>query len=256
MSFGTEMICLEKAHYPFKKYPSVQCDDVLFPGCSFPSQFPKTTEAIAKICTEHGCGIAYDCCGHPLDGYGKEGGTDKVLSGITSRLKKIGCKRIIVLCPNCWKLMRERLDFPVISIFEYLKEIGYDVNTKFDEGVMFTPCPDKAKRELEADIRALVPLDGVETLKKVGCCGLLPSIMSKGPEAVQSSTHKIFDAAGDQKIYTYCASCLGQFSRLGNNNCAHVLSVMLGVDEIPDSKNAFKNRAMKKFNKNVNPVSA
>lgn len=256
MSFGTEMICLEKAHYPFKKYPTKQCETVLFPGCNFPSQFPKTTDAVAKICTEHGCGVAYACCGHPLDGYGKEGGTDRVLADVAKRLKKVGCKRVVVLCPNCWKLMKERFELPIISIFEYLKEIDYPVNKEFSEGVLFNPCPDKAKRILEGEIRDMANLDSVETLAKMGCCGLLPSVMSKGPEAVQASTNKILDAAGDKKIYTYCASCLGQFSRMGNNNVAHVLSVLMGVEETPDSANAFKNRASRKFDKNVDPIVA
>lgn len=256
MSFGTEMICLEKGHYPFKNYPKKQCETVLFPGCAFPSQFPKTMDAIEEICTSAGCGIAYDCCGHPLDGYGKEGGTDRVLGGIERRLKSIGCNRVVVLCPNCWKLMRERLSIPVISIYEFFAEIGCPISKEFAEGVLFTPCPDKASRELEGHIRNLAGLTGVSTLEKVGCCGLLPTIMSKGPEAVQKSTHKIFEAAGEQKIYTYCASCLGQFSRLGNDNCAHVLSIMLGVDETPDSANAFKNRAMRKFDKQNEPALA
>ncbi|MDO4841143.1 MAG: heterodisulfide reductase-related iron-sulfur binding cluster [Phoenicibacter congonensis] len=257
MSFGTFMICLEKGHYPFKNYPKTQCKDVLFPGCAFPSQFPKTMEAIAKVCNEHDCGVAYDCCGHPLDGYGVEGGTDRVLRGIERRLAKIGCERVIVLCPNCWKLMKNRLNLPVISIYEYLSEIrfDFDANANSISGRMFVPCPDRQGHELEAAIRSCTPFEHLETMSKVPCCGLLPAIMAKGPEAVQKSTHKVMDAAGDETIYTYCASCLGQFSRMGNDNCAHVLSVLLGVSEIPDSKNAFGNRARCKFAGNTNPVA-
>ena len=248
MSFGTKMICLEKAHYPFKNYPKTQVKDVLFPGCAFPSQFPKTMAAIAEVCKMHGCGVAYDCCGHPLDGYGVLGGTSKVLRGIEARLSNIGCERVIVLCPNCWKLMRERLKFPVISIYEYLQEINIEVeNSTAEEGVLFTPCPDRPKRLLEDEIRKFPLFENVETMKSVPCCGLLPEIMKKGTEAVQKSTHKVMDAAEGKTIYTYCASCLGQFSRLGNNNCKHVLSCLLGVEEVPDSKNAFKNRAKCKF---------
>ena len=248
MSFGTKMICLEKAHYPFKNYPKETLKDVLFPGCAFPSQFPKTMKKIAEVCKAYGCGVAYDCCGHPLDGYGVEGGTDKVLRGIESRLKKIGCERVIVLCPNCWKLMNARLNVPVISIYEYLLSVGFEPQNKAkEEGVLFTPCPDRPKKVLEEQLRKFPLFECVETMTKVPCCGLLPEIMKKGPEAVQKSTHKVMDAAGDKTIYTYCASCLGQFSRLGNNNCKHVLSVLLGVEEVPDSKNAFMNRAKAKF---------
>ncbi len=248
MSFGTKMICFEKAHYPFKNYPKSKTKDVLFPGCAFPSQFPQTMKKIAEVCKNHGCGVAYDCCGHPLDGYGVEGGTDKVLRGIENRLAKAGCERVIVLCPNCWKLMKNRLSFPVISIYEFLKEIDFQVEDDNSErGVLFTPCPDRPDHELEAQVREFSVFENVDTMTKVPCCGLLPEIMKKGPEAVQKSTNKVMDAAGGETIYTYCASCLGQFSRLGNNNCKHVLSVLLGVEEVPDSKNAFMNRAKAKF---------
>lgn len=256
MSFSTKMICLEKGHYPFKCYPSKKCKDVLFPGCAFPSQFPKTMEAIAKVCNNHGCGVAYACCGHPLDGYGVHGGTDRVLRGIEKRLKKIGCERVVVLCPNCWKLMRGRLQLPVVSIYEYLKEIDFKPSTSVAEvhGKLFVPCPDRPAHELESEVRSCVSFENVETMSKVPCCGLLPEIMAKGPEAVQKCTHKVMDAAENETIITYCASCLGQFSRLGNDNCAHVLSLILGVNEVPDSKNAFMNRAKCKFAKNCNPV--
>ena len=248
MSFATKMICLEKAHYPFKNYPNTQVKDVLFPGCAFPSQFPKTMATIASVCKTHGCSVAYDCCGHPLDGYEVQGGTDKVLRGIEERLTRIGCKRVIVLCPNCWKLMTESLKFPVISIYEYLQEIGFETaNTSDEQGVLFTPCPDRPKKKLEEQIRKFPIFENVETMKGVPCCGLLPEIMKKGSASVQKSTNKVMEAAEGRTIYTYCASCLGQFSRLGNNNCKHVLSCILGVDEIPDSKNAFTNRAKCKF---------
>ena len=40
MSGGFSLDRLEKAHYPFKRYPKTRCETVLFPGCAFPSQFP------------------------------------------------------------------------------------------------------------------------------------------------------------------------------------------------------------------------
>ena len=40
----------EHAHYPFKSYPSAQCETILFPGCAFPSQFPRTMDKLAQVC--------------------------------------------------------------------------------------------------------------------------------------------------------------------------------------------------------------
>ncbi|WP_165043278.1 heterodisulfide reductase-related iron-sulfur binding cluster [Adlercreutzia sp. ZJ138] len=256
MNTAKLITCSEKSHYPFKRYPSESCDTVLFPGCAFPSQFPRTMDALAELCRTHGIGIAYDCCGHPLDGFGVQGGTDRVLSGIARRLKKRGCTRVVAVCPNCLNLLQERLGIPTISVFELFEELGVRPKGTFEPGVLFTPCPDLRHHEMRDALRRSCDLSAVDDLKKVGCCGLLPKLAAQGPDVVRRHTQRVFDAADGRRIYTYCASCLGQFARLGNSNCQHAVSVFLGVEEAPDAKRAFWNRAKRKFDANVNPYPA
>ena len=246
----------EKAHYPFKSYPTVQCKTLLFPGCAFPSQFPRTMDALAGICRSAGIGIAYDCCGNPLEGFGEQQSAERVIRNLNWRFAKLGVKRLVLVCPNCLAYFEGKIDCQLASIYEIFEELGVSCKGSFGQGKLFIPCPDMKSRTLEGRIRACADLSAVETMKGVACCGLRPDIASRGPDYVRKLTTRIIDAAGEKRVYTYCASCLGQFSRFGCTNCSHAVSVMLGIDEQPDSSRAFLNRAKRKFDRNTNPLGS
>lgn len=244
----------EKAHYPFKSYPSVSCETVLFPGCAFPSQFPRTMDALAALARKAGMGVAYDCCGLPLVGYDEQKGADRIIRGLNRRFAELGVKRVVLVCPNCLMHLSGQLDCEVLSIYDVFDELGLDSVGGFAPGCLFVPCPDKDTRALERKLREIGDLSEVETMERVACCGLRADIALHGPQAVEKLGRRVISVAEGQPLYTYCASCLGHFSRLDYNNCRHVLSVLLGVDEQPDSGRAFLNRAKRKLDRNTNPL--
>ena len=247
----------EHAHYPFKSWPSQKCETILFPGCAFVSQFPRTTEALAQRCREAGFGVAYDCCGDPVESYGEHKSAARISRTLQRKLDVRGCTRVVVLCPSCLQHLRNTLDCEVVHLFAILDELGLSASD-FRHGSLFTPCPDRETREIEGCLRGSCDLENVKTMTKVGCCGLRADFASKGPEVVARLSTKIIDASKEEGglLYTYCASCLGQFSRMGYSNCRHAASVVLGIDEEPDSGRAFLNRAKRKFDRNTNPLAA
>lgn len=246
----------EHAHYPFKSYPKAQCETILFPGCAFPSQFPRTMDTLAQRCREVGFGVAYDCCGDPVESYGEHKSAQRILDNLNRRFAKRGCKRIVVVCPNCYKHLKGNLEIEVVHLFDVLDELGIQHSISFPKGDLFIPCPDKSDHTMETSLRSYCDLSSVQTMNKVGCCGLRADLASRGPECVMKLSNKIIERSKEDGgvLYTYCASCLGQFSRMDYNNCRHAVSVILGVDEAPDSGRAFLNRAKRKFDRNVNPL--
>ncbi|MGI6755585.1 MAG: heterodisulfide reductase-related iron-sulfur binding cluster [Atopobiaceae bacterium] len=244
---------LEKGHYPFKHYPHTRCETVYFPGCSFPSQFPETNAAVSEFCRERGVGVVYDCCARSLVGYGMEASAERALSGLLARLQRIGCSRVITACPNCLEYLSRTTDLEVVSLVDYFVHERVAAQSTFAPGLLFIPCPDKQDRTLERALRAAYDLSAVKTMEKAGCCGLRPEIFSQGSEVSSRAGTRVIDAAGDKIIYTYCASCLGQFARLGYARCRHVVSIILGVDEAPDAQHALANRARCKFAAQVEP---
>lgn len=245
---------VEKTHYPFKSYPSASCETILFPGCSFSSQFPRTTERLAQLCREAGFGVVYDCCGDPLEGFGREKSAQRVLRNLDRKLQRLGCKRLVLVCPTCRKHLMGKLSCEIVTIYDVIDELGIDLPESFGAGSLHVPCPDKKTRQLETKIRQLSDLGQVKTIAKAGCCGLRADLTSRGPEYVKKLSGIIIDNADEGMLYTYCASCLGQFSRMGYNDCRHVVSVLLGVDEEPDSARALMNRAKRTFDRNTNPL--
>lgn len=244
----------EHAHYPFKSYPNTKCETVLFPGCAVPSQFPKTTDALALRCRQAGFGVVYDCCGSPVEGYGEHKSSQRLLRGLIRRLERIGCKRLVLMCPSCAEQLEGRVPFELVSVFDILGELGLEGSGDFGGGKLFVPCPDRRCRTMETSLRSSCDLSNVETMKAAPCCGLKPENASRGSEFSSMLGKKVIEQAEGQMIYSYCASCLGQFSRLGYQNCRMAISVVLGVDEPPDSGKALLNRAKRKFDRNTNPL--
>ena len=246
---------VEKGHYPFKSYPRARCETVLFPGCAFPSQFPRTMDALALLCRELGMGVAYDCCGRSLVGFGEPASAARVLSGVERRLARVGCQRVVTVCPNCLDYLSGRIGMEVSSIFDVFAEEHVESRGTFGPGRLFIPCPDKASRRVERLIRSTYDLSRVDTMEHAACCGLRPQIASRGADVSADFGRRAIAGAEGQTIYTYCASCLGQFGRLGYEDCRHVVSVILGVDERPDVSGALRNRARRRFDRGTDPLT-
>ncbi len=247
---------VEKSHYPFRAYPKGRCRDLLFCGCALPSQLPRTTDALARLCRTHGMGVAYDCCGKALADWDARRAADRVLAGLRRRLERLGCERLVLACPNCLAYLHGRVGVPCVSVFEAMLEWDDVERVRLDPGVLFVPCPDRAGRRLEQAVRAFADLSDVETLRRVPCCGLRAEVAARGRAFVDRCGERIFTAAGEAVVYTYCASCLGQFARQGRGCVRHVLSAVLGIDERPDAARALVNRARRRFDRELEPLAA
>lgn len=249
MNLGQFVTLLEKGRYPFRNYPKSPCETLLFPGCSFPSQFPATMRALAQLCREHGAGVAYDCCGKPIVELDRARDAARIAGQIGRRLERLGVREIVCLCPNCQKYLEGTLDVPVISVYALLSRWGYAFRGDPPSGVVFRPCPDRKEGRIRSEIGALIPLDGLRSIEKVPCCGLRGDIAAHGPQAGDKLCSLAKDQAAGETLYTYCASCSGQFQRHGCGQVRHLLSALLGVEEEPDAAHALWNRARAKWAK-------
>ena len=264
------MTLLEKARYPFSAYPRQTCREVLFPGCALPSQLPRTTDALAELARTHGLGVVYDCCGKPLADWDAPRAAERALARLRRRLGAIGCERLVVACPNCLDYLQGRLGIACTSVYEELGDWGLGSTggrcagrTRACEshkpvravspGVLFSPCPDRATRTLERQIRTLADFSAVPTLSGAPCCGLRGDVAARGPAAVRACTARVLEKADGQRVYTYCASCSGQLARCGAVGVRHALSVLLGVDEEPDHARALANRARRRLDRRLEP---
>lgn len=255
-NFAKLMVVAEKTRYPFSAYPRTRCKDLLFAGCALPSQLPRTTDALARLCRSHGCGVAYDCCGKPLADWGEARAAGRALDRLAGRLRRLDCERLVVACPNCLDHLQGHLAVPCVSVYEALAGWGFSPAVPLPAGVLFSPCPDRRGHRLEGQLRALADLSEIPALDRVPCCGLRADAAARGAGFAAGCARRVFEAAEGRRIYTLCASCSGQFARLGHGGVRHALSAILGVDEEPDCRHALANRARRRFDRDLEPLTA
>ena len=238
------MLLAEKRDYIFRNYRHARAESVLFPGCNFPSMYPETLKKLYALLRDRaGMGIAYDCCGKPVAELGLKEDEERIMEDIGRRLREHGVREVVVLCPNCWYFLKDRLDLRVISIYEKLSELG--LGEKIDTAAkVFIPCPDRCGREMLRQIQDGFADGPLSAHEEAGCCGLGGSAAALEPELAASMTSMI---PKDEKLSVYCASCAGKLTRDGIRNVSHVLTEILGTYEKPDTGKSFLNRAVTKL---------
>lgn len=258
---GYGMLLMEKKDYLFRNYKhidSAKCKDVsdvrggleekksvFFPGCNFPSFYPKTNAKLTSILKEYGVGVVFDCCGKPVAELGLKEQEEKIIKGIEKRLKESDVTELVVACPNCYGFLKCRLKgINVISIYEKLQELGLGTKIEGDISV-FLPCPDRKEKELLVQIESYVT-GKINILKEASCCGLGGCAAGKEPELAKGMA-KGLKEAGYEEIYTYCASCSGNLMRNGCGKVTHVLTEILETNEISDTSGSFMNRIKTKL---------
>ena len=151
-----------------KNYRNATGKCILFPGCNFPSFYPKTMKELVKLLKEHGIGVAYDCCGKPIAELGLEVDEKRIIQRINDEFEKRGVEEVIMLCPNCYTFLKPYLKVKVTDIYAKLEGLGIG-EKNLESGKVFLPCPDREKREILASAERFVK-GSLESVKGVQCC--------------------------------------------------------------------------------------
>ena len=226
---GYTALLIEKQKYLFKNYRRTAGKTVLFPGCNFPSFFPRTTDALIRLLQKEGIGIIFDCCGKPIGELGLEQKENETAAALQKRLSDAGVERLVVLCPNCYHYLKKHISTEIVSIYEILCE--RNMGTTIPGTVpLFLPCPDREERILLEELRHFVP--HATPIDNISCCGLGGCAAGKEPDISASFSRKICEE-NLSDVFTYCASCAGQLRRGGVEGATHILTEILGTHEKP-----------------------
>lgn len=234
----------EKRNYRFRNWKHVTGGAVFFPGCNFPSLFPKTCAEAVRIFREHGIGTVYECCGKPVAELGFTDDEERIIREIKTRLEENNVGEIVVACPNCRGFFGDRLGVKVTGVYAKLKELGEGKVLDMD-AKLFLPCPDRQGDVWTDEIKAFIKGD-ISFVEGVQCCGLGGNAALHEKEIAEGFTEKL--AAQDTgRVYTYCASCTGRFRRSGFENINHILPLILETGETPDTLKSYVNRVFTKI---------
>ncbi len=239
----------EKSNYLFKNYTKAKTKSVLFPGCNFPSFYPKTTKHLIELLAPYGIGVAFDCCGKPISELGLEKNEVQIATKIEEQLEKNEIEELVLLCPNCYYYFSGRLNCKIIFIYDKLRELGLGRAVESDgELTIYPPCPDRRTNRLLKRIEPFLQNE-YRVMNDVQCCGLGGVAIVKERELARemSATVAEISNAKESPIYTYCATCCGNFARAGCKDVRHLLIEILGTKEKPDTRKSLLNRAKTKL---------
>lgn len=232
----------EKKEYKFRNYRNATAGRVLFPGCNFPSMFPKTNRKIADLCKAKGIGTVYDCCGKPIAELGLYRDEERIVNRISRELESRDIDEVITTCPNCYYFLKERIPQRVRSIYEVLPELVSEISVPKDIEIQI-PCPDRTDREWYDGICKLLGYEPAVTSAEQ-CCGLGGMASAEEPELAKKFGEGL--TSSGLRNTTFCASCAGQYARNGKE-IRHVLSLLLGMEEAPATKTSYLNRVKTKY---------
>lgn len=244
---GYGLLLWEKKDYRFRNEKGKTEGSVLFPGCNFPSFYPVTARYLARLLKEKaGIGTVYDCCGKPVAELGLEKEEKKIQNRLLEGFEKAGIREVIVLCPNCYHFLKEKLPgIRLVSIYRKLTELGLGqkIETAGEQDALFLPCPDRKSREILADTEPFWQ-EKPEVLPGIQCCGLGGCASVREPELAAGMLSPV---KPETRVWTYCASCSGNFVRQGHRNTDHVLVQILGTGEKADTGHSLLNRIRSKY---------
>ena len=242
---GFMPVLAEKQNYLFRNRRHSAGTSVLFPGCNFPSFYPETTKALMRLLKHKAdMGVLFDCCGKPVAELGLKEQEAQIIKRLNKSFHEAGAKEAVMLCPNCYYFLKDRLDVKVVSIYEKLSELKIGQKA-VKKAALFLPCPD---REEQRWVSFFAPFlqELQEVAEGVQCCGLGGCAGIKEPEFSKDMAARISEQ-GHEYIYTYCASCAGNLTRNGCRGVTHLLPEILGIEEKPDVSKSMINRMKSKF---------
>ncbi len=221
-------LLFEKNRYKFSNYKKAK-KSAVFWGCNFPAFFPDTTKRLECIMEEHGIGSIYDCCGKPVQELGLAHDASEIIQVINDRLEKNEVEELIVVCPNCYYFLRNKLKVRFVTIYDKLNElnIGNILNQKYIG--MYYPCPDREEKIFAASLEHFVSGSICDEYANVQCCGLGGCAGKNEVELADKMSTMVLEMK--RPLYTYCASCISNFKRKGMTHAYHMLPLILGIEE-------------------------
>lgn len=244
---GYNGIILEKQNYLFKNYKNVgRNGSAVFTGCNFLSYIPKTTEKIIDVMKRNDIGVIFDCCGKPISELGLEDKENVLLDRLKMRLKERHVEELIILCPNCFYFLKDKLDIKMVDIYTKLKELNLGKDFDEESIKIFRPCPDRESNELREKMSKFMPSSEIISVNEM-CCGAGGCAAVKEPVLAHEMKEDIKSQVEGGVLYTYCATCTGFFREAGVD-IHHVLEKILDVEESTNG-NSLLNRMKYKMYK-------
>jgi uncharacterized membrane protein YdjX (TVP38/TMEM64 family)/Fe-S oxidoreductase len=222
------------------------CDTVFFPGCTFSGTRMDTTIALYEHLERHipNVGMVLDCCCKPSHDLGRAGYFQEMFSDLRDWLTTHGVKRVIAVCPNCYKVFTAWGEtLKVVSAYELLSTLslpetagGSTVTLTAATISIHDPCVLRHQAPIQAAVRDLALKKGFavhempHSRAKTVCCGEGGSVGFVAPEFSGAWGDIRQKEAEDRRLLTYCAGCANFLNRRVPTD--HILDAVFFPDAV------------------------
>ncbi len=215
------------------------CDTVFFPGCTLPGTRPKTTRKIYEQLQANDAkvGIVLDCCSKPSHDLGRQEHFEAIFFEMCRYLTESGVKKVIVACPNCYKIFAQYGDgLAVETVYQYLTANRLIVKEKISGTVtVHDPCVTRTESALHEAARSIIQSHGL-TIREMDhagartiCCGEGGAVGCVAKDLSQQWGLRRKQESKSDPIITYCAGCAGMLN--GLTPAVHILDLLLAPEQ-------------------------
>jgi Fe-S oxidoreductase len=168
-------------------------------------------------------GIVLDCCTKPSHDLGRQAYFNSVFGEMTGYLSDQGVKRMLVACPNCFKIFQHHGNgIAVQTVYEFIHANGFSAGSKNGgrEVAVHDPCALRNEVPVHQAVRGLLAEIGltITELKHSGrrtvCCGEGGMVGFVKPEFAKAWGGIRQREASGRPMVSYCAGCTGFLNRM------------------------------------------
>lgn len=210
------------------------CDTVFFPGCALPGTRPAATYELYKRLGSSipNLGLVLDCCTKPSHDLGRHDHFLELFSEMAGWLEAQGVRRILVACPNCYKVFSGYApQFETVTVYEMLALSPPSVLqlTSSTPVTIHDPCVARNSPAQQQAVRTLLSSLNrtVEEMPHARitalCCGEGGAVGVLAPDLANSWSALRTSEAAQRPIVTYCAGCANHLGK--HSDVSHILDL-------------------------------
>ncbi len=209
------------------------CDTIFFPGCALPGTRPKRVKQVIETLRQKipNLGVVLDCCTKPSHDLGRMDYFSHAFNRIRGALLKAGVKKVLVACPNCFRMFDQYGDaLQVQTIYEVLTDFSFETVDLHGEVTVHDPCGVRDQTQVHKAVRELLLSTGLNVVemkhhgRKTVCCGEGGAVGYLNQEFADTWTNIRAEEAAGKRMITYCAGCTHFLDRL--TPTSHILDLL------------------------------
>jgi Fe-S oxidoreductase len=225
--------------------PGAETSEYLFfPGCQLTASAPDAVEAAYADLRQRigSVGLMLRCCGAPAQWAGREALMDESVALLRSQWEELGRPKLVVACPTCLNILRDRLpDAEISSHWSILRALGVGGESRENTPLAINdPCGARHNPALLEDVRALLDQMHIPTVEPrlsgatTECCGYGGLLAEANPELGKAAARRRA-AAADEDFVTYCAMCRDMLAKAGKR-AVHLYDLLFPAGGDPGAR--------------------